>query len=31
MIKVSGIPADTVQKVVATFDAGADFSLTSGG
>jgi phosphoserine phosphatase len=31
MIKVSGIPADTVQKVVAIFDAGADVSLTSGG
>ena len=30
-IKISGISADTLQKVVATFDAGSDFSLTSGG
>jgi phosphoserine phosphatase len=30
MIKVSGISADSVQKVIATIDASADFSITSG-
>jgi len=30
LIKVSGISADSVQKVIATLDVSADFSITSG-